>query len=139
MARQSETLTQFKVELSGPFFTRDPRKTVKGNIRKMMANLAQEAEDAVRGQIQEHASSMPYYTGWSRERAIGRVESLGGKDWAATMVVSANTSGMSRKDAIRTKAAASGIERRWYPFRRTSTAIRRSRAILAANLTEGLE
>jgi hypothetical protein len=128
-----------RVELDGNFFRRDPRKTVKGNIRKMMEAMAPEAERLVQNQISGRAGSMPYYTGRTHDNIVGRAESVSGKPWAATMVVSANTSGMSRGDAIRIKAAASGIERRWHPFRRVASALRRSRAVLAANLTEGLE
>jgi hypothetical protein len=128
-----------RVELDGNFFRRDPRKTVKQNIRKMMEAMAPEAERLVQDQISGRAGSMPYYTGWTHRNIKGRAKSVGGKPWAATMVVSANTSGMSRGDAIRTKAAASGIERRWHPFRRVTSALRRSRAVLAANLVEGLE
>jgi hypothetical protein len=127
------------VELNGNFFRRDPRKTVKGNIRKMMEAMAPEAERLVKTQIEARAGSMPYYTGRTTDNIVGRAQSVSGKSWAATMVVSANTSGMSRGDAIRIKASASGIERRWHPFKRVASALRRSRAVLAANLTEGLE
>jgi hypothetical protein len=43
---------------------------------------------------------------------------------------------MDRADAIRTKAAAASIERRWHPFRRVAAAGRRA---AKANLTKGLE
>jgi hypothetical protein len=46
---------------------------------------------------------------------------------------------MDARDAIRTKAAASSVEGRFRPFRRVTSALRRSRAVLSANLTEGLE
>ena len=139
MARGPAVNRDFQIVLEGPFFTRDPRKTVKANIREMMERLAEEAEDAVQGDIAGHASQMPMWTGWTHDRVKGRVHSTKGKRWQGTMVVSANTEGMSAKDAIRTKAAGSGIEARWHPFRRVTTTIRRSKAVLSANLTEGLE
>ena len=33
------------VRFEGPFFTRDPGKTLRGNVRDMMEALAVEAED----------------------------------------------------------------------------------------------
>ena len=136
MARQRKYVA-VTLDLTGPFFERDPGKTVKGNIRKMMEGLAAEGERAVRAQIASH--TYPYGTGWTHDHAIGRVQSLTGKPWYLTAVISANTSGMDKKDAIRTKAAASSVERRYHPFRRVATAMRRSSAVLGANLTEGLE
>lgn len=129
-----------RVDFTGGFFTKDPGKTIRGNIRRhLMPSLAAEMERDVRMQIQAHAGSMPQYTGHTRNRVIGRTESLAGKGWGLTAVVSANTAGMGRTEAIRTKAAAAGIERRWHPFRRTTSAVRRSRAAISAHLTRGLE
>lgn len=132
-------MTSFRVDFEGPFFTRDPKRTVRDNIRRMMDALAAEAERDVKGQIASVAPSMPGYTGWTHWRVAGRTSSIGGRRWDLNMVVSANTAGMSRELAIRTKAAAASIERRWHPFRRTTSAVRRSRAVIYANLTEGLE
>ena len=95
------------IDLTGPFFQRDPGKTVKGNIRKMMEGLAEEGEKAVREQIGSH--TYPRGTGWTEAHAEGRVSSLRGKPWFLTAVISANTGGMGAKDAIRTKAAASSV------------------------------
>lgn len=128
-----------RVDFSGPFFTRDPGKTLRGNVRDLMEALAAEMESDVRAQITGHAGDMPYSTGWTYQHTIGRTESYNGKRWAATAVVSANTAGMSAEDAIRTKAAAATIERRWHPYRKTARSVRSSRALLRANLTEGLE
>lgn len=127
------------IDFDGPFFERDPGKTVRGNIRDMMDALASEGEGAVRRDIASHAGEMPRYSGWTHDHVIGRTESYSGKRWGLTMVVSANTEGMDRGDAIRTKAAAATIEKRWRPFRRLTNQMRRSRSVLAANLTKGLE
>ena len=129
--------TAVTLDLTGPFFERDPGKTVRGNIRKMMQGLADEGEKAVREQIESH--TYPRGTGWTRDHAVGRVESLSGKSWFLTAVISANTNQMSPEDAIRTKAAAASVERRYHPFRRGASALRRSKAVLNANLTKGLE
>ena len=128
-----------RVDFSGPFFTKDPVKTIRANIRDMMDALAAEGERDVQQQIAGRAGSMPAYTGWTHDHVRGRTESLAGKQWAVSAVVSMNTTGMAAKDAIRTQAAAAGIEARFHPFRRTTTAIRRSRKIMAANLVKGIE
>jgi len=127
------------VELSGPFFTRDPRQTVRQNIRRMMDALAAEMEGGVRTGMEAASGSMPAWTGWTRDHVVGRTSSLSGRRWGLTAVVSANTAGMDRTGAIRTKAAAASIERRFHPFRRTTQRANRARAVLAANLTAGIE
>lgn len=138
MARTKSLSKQFQITLEGDFFTRDPSKTFGGNVRDMMDAIAAEAGKSVRAQIVSRAGSMPSYTGWTAATVRGRTRSLTGKRWLVSAVISADTSGMSRKDAIRTKAAGASIEARWHPFRKTASAIRRSRAVLSANLTKGL-
>ena len=128
-----------RVDFSGPFFQKDPRKTIRDNIRDMMGGLAKEAERDVQQQIAGRSSSMRSYTGWTHDHVRGRTQSLVGKRWQVSAVVSMNTQGMGARDAIRTQAAAASIERRWHPFRRTASAIRRARAVMSANLTKGIE
>jgi len=129
-----------KIELSGEFFRRDPRKTIKQNIAAMLSALAKELEGAVREDISSHAGSMPDYSGWSWAHTLGYTTSARtGKHWAYWAAVGAVTTGMSAKDAIRTKAAAATIERRWHPYRRAKSAVFRSRALISADLTKGLE
>lgn len=129
----------YRVQLEGNFFKRDPGKTLRQNVRDMNDALAAWMEGEVQGLIAGHASSMPAYSGWSRDHTVGRTESYSGKRWGLWVVVSANTEGMSRSDAIRTKAAAATIERRWHPYRTVKGAVYRARPILTANLTKGLE
>ncbi len=128
-----------RVQLEGNFFKRDPGKTFRANVRDMLDELAAWMESEVKGTIEANAGSMPRWSGWSRDHTVGRTESLSGRDWGTWAVVSANTSGMDARDAIRTKAAAATIERRWHPYRRVKQGIYRSRPIITANLTEGLE
>lgn len=128
-----------KVTLDGAFFTRNPGKTLRANVRDMMEALAAEMEKEVKGIIGAAAGSMPHYTGWSYDHTIGRVESYSGKRWGTWAVVSANTQGMNAKDAIRTKAAAATIERRFHPYRRVKGGVYRLRPVLTANLAKGLE
>jgi hypothetical protein len=132
----------YKIDLSGPFFTRDPGKTVRANIRDMLDALADEAQAGVRSQIEAQRGSMTRYSGWTTKHTIARTRSelaRGGRRWGLHMVVSANTDGMSRADAIRTKAAAVSIERRWHPYRRIASALRRARAFFTADITKGLQ
>lgn len=126
--------TYTKVTLSGPFFQQDVDKVFGRNVELMLADAAEEMESEVQRLIEGRAGNMPYYTGRSKRSVRGRVASLSGKQWHRHAVISADTSGMSRKDAIRTKAAAASIERRWHPFRRVASATRRIRR----DLTKGL-
>lgn len=126
-----------KVELDGDFFRRDPGKTLRANVRDMMEALAAEMEREVKSIIA--GAPMAHSTGWSYEHTIGRVESYAGNRWGTWAVVSANTSGMSRADAIRTKAAAATIERRFHPYRRVKGGVYRLRPVMQANLVKGLE
>lgn len=132
-------MTATQVVLEGNFFKRDPGKTLRMNVRDMLDELAAWMEGEVGGAIASHAGDMPAYTGWTVRNTVGRTVSYSGKRWGTWAVVSANTDGMSREDAIRTKAAAATIERRWHPYRQVKSAVYRARPLLTANLTEGLE
>jgi hypothetical protein len=128
-----------KVELDGNFFRRDPGKTLRQNVRDMNDAIAAWMEAEVKAEIAGHAGDMPSYSGWSRDRTVGRTSSNSGNRWGTWAVVSANTAGMGRNDAIRTKAAAASIERRWHPYRRVKSGVYRSRPLITANLTKNLE
>jgi hypothetical protein len=132
-------MLQTKIEFSGDFFRRDPGKTLRGNVAELMSGLASWMEDTVQTEIQGQAGAMPAYTGYTRNHVVGRTESIAGKPWRATAVVSANSSGMSRHEAVRTKAAAASIERRFHPFRRVASSVRGARPLITANLTKGIE
>ncbi len=132
-------MLQTRVDFSGDFFERDPSKTVRSNIGDMLDALAEEGEADAQGQIAAAQGSMPFYTGHTLASIVGRRSSNSGKRWGLNVVISANTSGDGASDAIRTKAAASSIERRFHPFRRTNTSLRNARAVLAANLTRNVE
>lgn len=125
------------VDVSGPLFQRDPSLTVKGNIRRMMQGIAEEGERAIRDAI--GTLNLRRSTGWTKDHVRGRITSYAGRKWTLNAVVSANTSGLDRTDAIRTLAAAASVESRYHPFRRVANQLKSSRAVLGANLTEGLE
>ncbi len=126
------------VAFSGPFFTKDPVKTFRQNVRSLMDAVATEGESAVRSEIESHAGQMRRYTGHTARSVRGRTSSLSGKRWQVSAVVSTDTGGMDRTEAIRTKAAGASIERRWHPFRRVASALRRSKAAISADLTKGM-
>lgn len=129
-----------KIGLSGPFFTKDPGKTVRGNIMDFLDRLAEYGQGRVQMAISGKRGAMPHWTGHTRDRVIGRTRAemaRGGKRWVSTAVVSANTDGMSKKEAIRTLAAASSIEGRFRPFKSTTWAMgAKARTV---DLTKGLE
>lgn len=131
---------QAKWTLSGNFFTHDPGKTLYANLRDMLDAVAAEMETEVKRDILSRQGEMPYWTG----RTLGTVEGYTtskktGKRWATWAAVGTVTAGMGKADAIRTKAAAATIERRFHPFRKVKQGIYRSRALLSANLAKNLE
>lgn len=129
-----------KVELDGNFFKRDPGKTLRTNIRNMLDALAPVLDQEVESQIRSHAGDMPFFTGFTAAHVVGYTTSAKtGKRWGTWMAVGLPTTGMNRAEAIRTKAAAATIERRFHPFRSVKSAVYRARPLLTADLTKGLE
>jgi len=126
------------ITYSGPFFHKDPAKTLQQNIETMLDAVGREGEQDVKAQIAGHRSEMPAYTGWTYDSVRGAMRSLSGKPWRRTVAIQAQTGSMNDANAIRTKAAASTIEGRWHPFRKTLSRLRRARAINRAELTKGL-
>ncbi len=130
------------VEFKGGFFRRDPGETMLRNVRKMMAGVAKEGEEIVRGRLrmgQSGRAPIALLGGRVAEHVHGRVDSLAGKPWLATAVISVNNAGYSAEQGKSLMAAASTVEGRTHAFRQTYLELRRARAVLAANLTEGLE
>lgn len=126
-----------KLQLSGNFFSRDPSKTIRHNIVDMLEALAGEMQDVTRREIASHQGEIPGWSGWSLAHTEGYV--AWNKRWSMWAAVGAYTLGMSAKDAIRTKAAAATIERRWHPYRNVKGAVYRARAVIGADLAKGLE
>lgn len=122
----------------GPFFERDVRKTVRANIGDMLERAAAAMEAQVRGEIASHAGGMPGYSGWSWAHTKGYTTSpYTGRHWGLWAAVNAVSAGMSTPDAIRTKAAAATIERRWHPYRNVARSGRQ--AMKTLDLTKGLD
>jgi hypothetical protein len=130
------------VDIHGPFFRADVEKTLFENIEKMMRGLAEEGAKAARFGLMTGSGSRALVTGTGgrvADRVIGRTRSLSGKRWYAAAVVQVDRSGLSGSDATSLMAAASYVESRTKAISRVSRSIRSSRAVLRANLSEGLE
>lgn len=130
---------EFQVRLEGPIFEPNVHKTFGANIQALMDVLAAEGQRTIKTELVARRRRIPYWTGHTFNQVRGRTRSLTGRRWRVSLVVSADTSGMSAREATRTKAAAAQLEARYHMFRRTAAALRRSRNILAANLTKGLD
>ena len=130
-----------QVDLSGPFFQRDPAATFGENVRRMLDGIAQEGERAIQAALGAGTGRAPISLIGDRvaQHVVGRTRSLSGKRWAMTAVVSVNNSGWSPRQGVALMAAASTLERRFHPFRKTASQLRSARAVLAANLTRGIE
>lgn len=127
------------IELDGNFFRRNPGKTLRANVADMLDALADEMGADVKADMMAHQGEMPGWTSWTVDHTFGYTTSpRTGKHWGLWAAVATVTQGMGRSDAIRTKAAAAGIERRFHPFRKVKSAVYRSRALLR-DLTKGLE
>lgn len=131
------------LDLEGPFFQKDPAKTFRQNARRMVQEIADEGADKIRSIFAAgEGGRLPVFRLAPEHVAayiVGRARSVAGKQWALTSVVSVNSSGLSRADAISLMAAGSVVERQTHGFRAFKNAVYSSRAVLTANLTEGLE
>lgn len=126
-----------EVELKGPFFTKDVRKTFRQNARVMLEAIAVEGEAAVKARA-------PYYTGRGgdpnahiRDHIRGRVKSLRGKPWALTAVVS-SLFHFYNKQGGKHYGYGRKLERKSRFFRRGVATVRKQRRE-AERLLRGLE
>jgi hypothetical protein len=118
-----------KVTLSGPFFEPRADLTLRQNIRRMMAAVADEGTAAVKDRS-------PRLTG----ALVGGIEpkTSGRTRWALTSAIVATHiypwPGKPQGRYLGGKAEA-----RYRMFRAVTYQLRASRAVMAANLTKGLE
>lgn len=119
------------IDVSGPFFTRDPAKTMQANIHRMLEGIAAEGERAIQ-------SVYPLHTGAGRAGVVGRAQSLSGKQWLETAVIS-QTHVYPWPGGGPKEYRGGKTEAKRHMFRNTASALRRSRAVLTANLTAGIE
>lgn len=121
-----------KIEFSGPFFTKDIKKTIRTNIRhELLDKIASEGENSIR-------NAMPHKSGATAAGVRGRTKSLGGKQWQLTAVIS-----QTRIFPWKVHRSGSGneiyrggrLEAKQHQFRRVGSALRRA---IKADLTKGL-
>lgn len=95
------------IELEGPFFRADLSKAVGANVLAFTQRVAQvgEAEARARAYGAPRKTAGPSYSaGFIR----GRTVALGGRRWKTTAVISADTTGLSQRDARRVQAVLAG-------------------------------
>ena len=139
MARRTAITTT--VELSGPFFARDPTKVLKSNITEMLELAAQEIAESVKANYRKGEARRLPVRPISRNARVshfirGRVTSIDppGRKWRYTAIVSPSRQGLSKGQAIALNAAAARVERQmrvWRKHRRVTRSASR-------NITKGL-
>lgn len=130
------------IDLSGPFFTKDVTKTLNENIVLMLEAVAEEGELDVRDQLvatQEGRLPISRLGDRVSDHVRGRVVSLASKHWQRTAVISVNNSGFGPYEGRSLMAAASKVEGATHAFRRTTSRLKRARAVNRAELMKGLE
>ena len=138
-ANQGSVEVTARFEASGPFFERQPGATLRQNVMRMLDEMAEWMEHETDSSIASHASQMPFYTGWTVAKNTGYTTSKKtGRRWTTYAAVGTVTAGMNAKDAIRTKAAAATIERRWHVWRNLKSGLYRARPLITADLAKGL-
>jgi hypothetical protein len=131
------------VALSGPFFTKDPGKTIGENIERLMEEIAKRgAEDARRGFASGSGSRQVISRLGDRvaDHVIGRVvarPSKGGRRWHAAGVVQVYNEGLSDVQGRSLMAAASILEGRTNTIRKVARNM--GAALRKIDLTKGLD
>lgn len=124
------TKPDLSIDLTGPFFRRDPEKTITENVHQMVEGLAIEGERIVK-------------VGWSnsirgRGGVVGRASSVSGKPWTFHATVTPEFTypwphgGVKRYRGGRNK-------RRNRAFKDAYYRMRSARLQLGVNLTKGIE
>lgn len=131
-----------QINFSGPFFQKDPEKTILENVEKMMQGIAEEGSEAARGGLMvgaAHRAPIRALGDRVADHVIGRVSSLTGRKWQTAAVVQVLNRGFSGAEARSLMAAASSVEGETRAFRSVARQLRSARAVLRANLTQGIE
>lgn len=127
---------------SGPFFTRDPEKTITENVHKMMLAIAEEGATAARTSMRQGEGQRDLVRELgvrASDYVVGRVKSRAGTPWLRAAVVQVLNEGLSAGEGRSLMAAASAVEGETHTFRNIARQLRSARAVLRANLTEGIE
>lgn len=129
------------IDVSGPFFRKDPGATIRQNVQRMLAALASEGELAIRGELGASHAPISGLGTHVNQYVHGRIISVepAGHVWTYHAVISVNNVGFTPAQGIALMAAASVREGQTHAFKRVASGLRSARAVLRANLTEGLE
>lgn len=130
------------IDFSGPFFTKDPEKTIIDNVQKMMQGIATEGATAARTGLasgQQSRALIRELGDRVSDHVIGRVESRTGKEWHVAAVVQVYNQGLSAAESRSLMAAASYVARQTRAITDVTRQLRAARAVMTANLTAGIE
>lgn len=135
----ARTKISSQITFTGPFFTHDPSATFAANVVHMMEGIAQEGERDVRQQLATgEGSRAPLSVGGRLSgNVFGRVR--GRAPWRRWVAISPYEPSHSAEEAIAIYAAAARVESETHAFRHTATALRKARAVNAAELLRGIE
>lgn len=132
-----------EVDLSGPFFEKNPGETIRQNIERLMGSIAKAGVAEVRrGFAQNQVSRAPISRLGDRvaDHIIGRTfarPSEGGRRWHASGVIQVYNEGLSDVQSRSLMAAAASIEGRQNVIRKATREI--GQRLRQIDLTEGLD
>lgn len=128
---------------SGPFFRHDPKLTFRANARVMLKAIADEAAADIQAQLQsgqEARSQIKVGGGRVSAEVEGYTRGVrSGNPWALTARVHIKNTGLTKARAVSLHAAGSRLESRIHAFRKTTSAMRRAKALNRAELLKGLQ
>lgn len=128
---------------SGPFFAHDPAKTFRQNARVMLKAIADEAAADIAVQFRsgsEGRAEIAVGGGRVASEVEGYVRGVrSGRPWALTARVHIKNTGLTKARAVSLHAAGSRLEGRIHAFRKTTSAMRRAKAINRAELLKGIQ
>jgi hypothetical protein len=127
--------TRITIDVSGPLFQRDVRQTIRQNARTMLLALAEEGAGPIQAELRAHASSRPTH---AYEGVKAELNAIDGQRWLVTSAIHQYHTYPWPGGGSKVYKGGK-LEARIGIFRRVANAMRRSRKILAANLTKGLE
>ena len=125
------TRVRYDIDLSGPFFTKDVKKTVRENMRVALLETVTQGRDIVQQQL---TPGHGYLTGRLSSHIQAANKSLSGQPWALSAVVRSTVNQVMPGH----KGYAMKIEAKYHMFRNARAAMRRAGKLLRANYTKGL-
>lgn len=133
------------VDLTGPFFTKDPAKTFRANARSMMRGLALEGEADIRAQLYMGEAGRAVISNKVRPARVREHVTAGipftparAKTGAIRVHVYVPNFRFTPREGRALMAAYSRVERQTGAFARTTRRMRRAKAINVAELLKGL-